>query len=268
MAGHYFLFCLRLCAHNDLHCTGQLLPGHNRDGENCPTDDKDHYSIADHDGDASRSGPPANRSYFPARVHHDRTAYNDRDGRIKGGIMTFRITSVFIIMVAVALWAAPVYPGQFNLTVPVRLYSLYQGVSRAKVLCEVLTSSKERVGWAEKWSTGNANAAGNLSEDILISFGALPGKNPRDAVSYKCSLYILLGWIQGQPWQQPSQSTSDPYSKAKPGTEFRIVVSGPIPQPPTLTQEQIKAVPLKTVPKSQSEKQGVTKGAPAKPSSR
>jgi len=178
--------------------------------------------------------------------------------------MAFRFASFLIMTMVAAVWAAPVYPAQFNLTVPVRLYSLYQGVSRAKVLCEVLTSSQERVGWAEKWSTGNANAAGNLSENILISFDALPGKNPRDAVSYKCSLYILLGWIQGQPWQQPSQDTSSPYSKAKPGTEFRIVVSGPIPQPIAPLQGQIKSEPLKTIPKPLPEKQGVTKTEPLK----
>jgi len=173
--------------------------------------------------------------------------------------MAFRFASFLIMTMVAAVWAAPVYSENFNITVPIRLYKLVQGVGKAQVRCEVLSSSNERIGAKTQWSNHNTNSAGDLVEDLPVKFDAYPGKNPRDAVSYTCSLYLLLSWIQGEPWQVPSTDTASPYLRAKPGTEFRAVVTGPLPPADIQQQGQIKAIP-KPLP----EKQGVTKTEPLK----
>ena len=117
----------------------------------------------------------------------------------------------------------------FNIKVPVRLYKTVQGVGKAKVFCEALTDSNVRIGSNYKWSNKHANTYGNgnLSEDILIQFNANPGKDPNDATKYKCDLKIQLAWAS-PPFQTPSQTTNSMYLKAKPGTPFKVEVSGPL----------------------------------------
>lgn len=123
----------------------------------------------------------------------------------------------------------------FTITVPVRLYKMVQGVGKAKVICEVLDSQGQRIGSDYKWSTNHVNAyPKGLEEDIVLEFNANPGKDPRTAVSYKCDLKLQLAWINDEPWQTPTQDTNSMYLKPKPGTEFRVEDSGPLPQPPNM----------------------------------
>jgi predicted Rdx family selenoprotein len=128
----------------------------------------------------------------------------------------------------------------FTITVPVRLYKMVQGVGKAKVICEVLDSQGQRIGADSKWSTNHVNAyPTGLEEDIVLEFNANPGKDPRTAATYKCDLKLQLAWISGEPWQTPSQNSNSMYLKPKPGTEFRVEDSGPIPQAPNIRKQGI-----------------------------
>ena len=134
------------------------------------------------------------------------------------------------ILSAVLLFAAGEASAKdFTITVPVRLYNMVQGVGKAKVTCEVLDDQGERIGTASKWSTHHVNQyPTGLEEDIVLEFDASPGKDPRNATSYKCDLKVQLPWVHDEPWQTPSQNTDSMYLKAKPGTEFRVEDSGPL----------------------------------------
>lgn len=138
------------------------------------------------------------------------------------------IVSCFLFSITLVA-AAPVAAEDFIITVPVRLYKMVQGVGAAKVTCEVLDSQGQRIAMKSNWSTNNVNHyPAGLEEDIVLKMDAYPGKDPRTATDYKCDLKIQLAWITGEPWQTPSQNSNSMFLKPKPGTEFRVVDSGPL----------------------------------------
>ena len=136
--------------------------------------------------------------------------------------------------------AASAAEKDFTITVPIRLYKMVQGVGKAKVTCEVLDSQGQRIGSSSKWSSNHVNAyPKGLEEDIVLEFNANPGKDPRNATTYKCDLKIQLAWIKDQPWQTPSQDANNMFLKPKPGTEFRVEDSGPIYQASNIKKQSI-----------------------------
>jgi hypothetical protein len=137
--------------------------------------------------------------------------------------------------------AASAAAADFTITVPVRLYNMVQGVGKAKVTCEVVDSQGQRIGVASKWSNNHVNQyPTGLEEDIVLEFNASPGKDPRNATSYKCDLKLQLAWINDEPWQTPSQNSNNTYLKPKPGTEFRVEDSGPLYKTQPIPKQSIK----------------------------
>ena len=130
----------------------------------------------------------------------------------------------------------------FNITVPVELHKMVQGVARAKVFCEVLSESGERLG--AKYGDWLDINNGELNTQTPIRFNTYNGKNPYDAARYRCHLELLLPWVQDQPWQQPPGADNNLYLSSKPGTELHIIDEGEIPSAPGVKNAP-KRLPLR-----------------------
>lgn len=134
----------------------------------------------------------------------------------------------FIFIALIAAFSLPSMAEDFEITVPVKVYKIRQGVGKVKVFCEVLDKDNQRIG--SQWTLTNKHVnyyPTGLEEDVLLKFNANPGKDPRAAVSYHCDMKLQIAWNTGEPWLTPGPGKGS-YLEPKPGTEFRVEDSGPL----------------------------------------
>ncbi len=146
-----------------------------------------------------------------------------------------------ILLGALLLAAPAAWAEHFTIHVPVELHSIVQGVARAKVFCEVRAANGERLG--AKYGPWLDIVNGELSTTTTIALNTYNGKDPHDAVRYRCHLELLTPWVQNHPWNQPMASGNNLYLTPKPGSEFHPLVEGPIPQTVHLRAPRPRVVP-------------------------
>jgi len=140
---------------------------------------------------------------------------------------TYRWAVVLIMAVFIMGIIGTAQAEDFSFTVPLRLNNLHSQVDFVRVACQALNNSGAVVGgWSQFVPVG---PTGNVSQDVVTAFNAQPQYVVSDATQYKC-WFLLHG--KGDPmslWTDPNSGTVIMY-KAKPGTAFVPMVSGPIPK--------------------------------------
>ena len=128
------------------------------------------------------------------------------------------------------LIALPAGAADFNLTVPVRLNNIHREVAELFVKCYVsrvatagstIISAENLIGRAEPVSVA-IPSSGDYSGTVRVSFDALPGKNPADAVYYLCYLDTGTGTVRA------AVGLKNPRYIPGPGASNNTIADGPI----------------------------------------
>ena len=140
---------------------------------------------------------------------------------------TYRWAVVLIMAVFIMGVIGSAQAEDFSFTVPLRLNNLHSQVDFVHVRCQALNNSGAVVGgWIGSVPVG---PTGNVSQDVVGAFNALPNRVVSDATQYKCWFLLHGKGDHMSLWQDPNSGTVIMY-KAKPGTAFVPMVSGPIPK--------------------------------------
>jgi len=140
---------------------------------------------------------------------------------------TYRWAVVLIMAVFIMGVIGSAQAEDFSFTVPLRLNNLHSQVDFVRVACQALHNSGAVVGG---WSTSvPVGPTGNVSQDVVVAFNAVPNRVVSDATQYKCWFQLHGKGDHMSLWQDPNSGTVIMY-KAKPGTAFVPMVSGPIPK--------------------------------------
>jgi hypothetical protein len=138
---------------------------------------------------------------------------------------TFKWVMAPILAVFIIGFIGAAQAEDFTFTVPLRLNNLHSQVGSVRVFCQALNASGTLVGG---WHTiVPVGPTGNVSQDVVVAFNALPNLVASDATQYKC--WFGLQAKGDQLWHSPNYGTVIVY-KAKPGTALVPIVSGQIPK--------------------------------------
>jgi hypothetical protein len=119
----------------------------------------------------------------------------------------------------------------FTFTVPVEAVSMLPEVSAVRVVCRVFTdATAPGFGTAGPGLIGSnsvdtpVSAGQDFVSDVTVTVNVDPDRNPWDAKSYDCVLYLLKGTIQTLAgWG------SYPWSQNKDGSEYGVDAKGTLP---------------------------------------
>ena len=138
---------------------------------------------------------------------------------------TFSWVTVLIIAVFTTGVIAAAHAEDFILTVPLRLNNLHSEVGSVRVFCQARSASGTIIGG---WNTiVPVGPAGNVSQDVIVSFNALPNRLASDATNYRC--WFDLQSKGDSLYYEPNYGTTV-FNKSKPGTPLVPVVTGQIPK--------------------------------------
>ena len=127
-----------------------------------------------------------------------------------------------------------VWAEDFTISVPVKFSNIHEDVDKIKVLC-VAKSILEN-GFPTILGNGSVEEDvpenGNLKQTITVKFNASTGKNPADAKSYECSLFVVKATSESNFRPSNYGNCTNPKADwfcAKAGTTLKVNSSGPIP---------------------------------------
>ena len=136
---------------------------------------------------------------------------------------TFRWITVPIIALFTMGVIAAAQAEDFIFTVPLKLNSLHSEVGSVRVFCQARSASGTTIGGGN--TIVPVGPAGHVSQDVVVSFNALPNRLASDATNYRC--WFDLQSKGDSLYYEPNYGTMV-FNKSKPGTPFVPVVTGQI----------------------------------------
>jgi len=151
-----------------------------------------------------------------------------------------RSMKLWTLVLPLAASFAPLDPaaGQephFTFTVPVEAVNMTPEVSAVRVQCRVHTTAiapsfaspegSSRIG--ENTVDVPVSAGQDVVSDVTVTVNVLPDRNPGEAKSYNCMLFLLNGTTQALAGL--TSTPARPWSERKPGSEYAYQARGTIP---------------------------------------